>query len=111
MSTTTTQDHRLGIEVEQRGRVLLARLHGGPRGEFGPEIAADLAARVTRAETDDGAGAVVITAPHPERFGAHAILPWRAEGGAPSPSLGPRGASAVVQTARATRAVACVRKL
>ena len=43
MPTTTTQtDHRLGIEVEQRGRVLLARLHGGPRGEFGPEIAADL---------------------------------------------------------------------
>ena len=47
--TTTTQNHRLGIEVEQRGRVLLARLHGGPRGEFGPEIAADLEALVTRA--------------------------------------------------------------
>src|SRR3954470_2092789 len=111
MPTTTTQTHRLGIEVEQRGRVLLARLHGGPRGEFGPEIAADLAALVTRAETDEGVGAVVITGTHPERFVAHANLRWLQEGGAASPSVGPRGASAVVQTARATRAVAGVRKL
>ena len=94
--TTTTQNHRLGIEVEQRGRVLLARLHGGPRGEFGPEIAADLAALVTRAETDEGVGAVVITGTHPERFVAHANLRWLQEGGAASPSVGPRGASAVV---------------
>src|SRR4051812_16729460 len=111
MPTTTTQTHRLGIEVEQRGRVLLARLHGGPRGEFGPEIAADLAALVTRAETDDGVGAVVITGTHPERFVAHANLRWLQEGGAASPSVGPRGASAVAPTARATRALARVRKL
>ena len=91
--------------------MLLARLHGGPRGEFGPEIAADLAALVTRAETDEGVGAVVITGTHPERFVAHANLRWLQEGGAASPSVGPRGASAVVQTARATRAVAGVRKL
>jgi enoyl-CoA hydratase len=109
--TTTTQNHRLGIEVEQRGRVLLARLHGGPRGEFGPEIAADLEALVTRTETDEGVGAVVITGTHPERFVAHANLRWLQEGGAASPSVGPRGASAVVHAARATRAVAGVRKL
>ena len=111
MPTTTTQNHRLGIEVEQRGRVLLARLHGGPRGEFGPEIAADLAALVTRAETDEGVGAVVITGAHPERFVAHANLRWLQEGGAASPSVGPRAAAAVVHAARATRAVAGVRKL
>jgi enoyl-CoA hydratase/carnithine racemase len=111
MSTTTTQNHRLGIEVEQRGRVLLARLLGGPRGEFGPEIAADLAALVTRAETDDSVGAVVITGTHSERFVAHANLRWLQEGGAASPSVGPRVASAVVHTARATRAIGRVRKL
>src|SRR5438045_1056886 len=111
MPTTTTQTHRLGIEVEQQGRVLLARLHGGPRGEFGPEIAADLAALVTRAETDDSVGAVVITGTHPERFVAHANLRWLQEGGAASPSVGPRGAAAVVNTARAARAVAGARKL
>src|SRR5438105_14333613 len=98
MTTTMTRnDHRLGIEVEQQGRVLLARLHGGPRGEFGPEIAADLAALVTRAETDDGVGAVVITGTHPARFVAHADLRWLQEGGAASPSGGPRCASADVR--------------
>src|SRR3954462_11058515 len=110
MPTTTTQTHRLGIEVEQRVRVLLARLHGGPRGEFGPEIAADLEILVTRAETDESVGAVVITGTHPERFVAHADLRWLQEGGAASPRVGPRGASAVVQTARATRAVGAGRK-
>src|SRR3954462_16003160 len=111
MSTTTTQTHRLGIEVEQRGRVLLARLHGGPRGEFGPEIAADLAALVTRAETDDGVGAVLITGTRPDRFVPHANLGWLQEGGAASRGVRPRGASAVVETAGATGAVGAVRKL
>src|SRR6059036_472489 len=111
MSNTTTHSHRLGLDVEQQGRVLIARLLGGPRGEFGTEIAADLKALVTRAETDDSVGAVVITGTHPERFVAHANLRWLQEGGAASPTVGPRGASAVVQTARATRAVAAVRKL
>src|SRR3954465_13434511 len=104
MSPTTTQNHRLGIEVEQRGRVLLARLHGGPRGEFGPEIAAALTALVTRAETDDGGGAVVITGTHPERFVAHANLRWLQEGGAASPSVGPPVAAAGVHAPRAPRA-------
>jgi enoyl-CoA hydratase/carnithine racemase len=111
MPTTATQTNRLGIEVKQRGRVLLARLHGGPRGEFGREIAADLKALVTRAETDDGVGAVVITGTHPERFVAHANLRWLQEGGADGPTVGPRAAAAVMQTARAARALSGVRKL
>ena len=109
--TTMNQNNRLGIEVEQRGRVLLAVLHGGPRGEFGPEIAADLAALVTRAETDDGVGAVVITGAHPARFVAHANLRWLQEGGAASPSVGPRAAAGIVGVARAARVSGVVRKL
>ncbi len=109
MSTTSSQ--RLGIDIEQRGRVLVARLLGGPRGEFGPEIAADLDALVTRAETDENVGAVVITGSHANRFVAHANLRWLQEGGAASPTVGPRGAAAVIQTARASRAVGGVRKL
>jgi len=107
----TTHADRLGIDVEQRGRVLIARLLGGPRGEFGPEIHADLQRLVARAETDEGVGAVVITGSHPERFVAHANLRWLQEGGAASPKVGPRGAGAVVQAARAGRAVDGVRKL
>jgi enoyl-CoA hydratase/carnithine racemase len=109
--TTTTQNDRVGLEIEQRGRVLIARLHGGPRGEFGPEIAADLAALVIRAETDDGVGAVVITGTHPGRFVAHANLRWLQEGGAASPSVGPRAASAVVRTAKTARRVPGARAL
>lgn len=107
MSSTS---ERLGIDVEQRGRVLVARLLGGPRGEFGPEIAADLESLVTRAETDDEVGAVVITGSHPERFVAHAELSWLQEGGAASPSVGPRAAAAVVQAARGARTVGGLRK-
>lgn len=109
--TTSTAPERLGIDIEQRGRVLLARLQGGPRGEFGPEIAADLDALVTRAETDESVGAVVITGGHPDRFVAHAELRWLQEGGAASPSVGPRGASAVVHAAGAARRLPGVRGL
>ena len=109
--STMTQIHGLGIEVEQRGRVLVARLQGGPRGEFGPEIAADLKALVTRAETDDGIGAVVITGTHPDRFVAHAEVRWLQEGGAASPTVGPREASAILHTAGTARRVPGVRRL
>src|SRR5688500_5361119 len=85
-----TQKHHPGIGVEQRGRVLLARLHGGPRGEPGAAIATALAGLVTRAETDEGVGSVVLTGTHPERFLAHADVRWLQEGGAASPSVGPR---------------------
>lgn len=111
MSFPDSAEVRPGIDVEQKGRVLVARLRGGPRGEFGPEIAADLDALVTRAETDDGVGAVVITGSHPERFVAHAELRWLQEGGAASPQVGPRGAAAVVQAARASRSVGGVRRV
>lgn len=112
MNTTPTDaDDHLGIDVEQHDRVLVARMRGGPRGEFGPELHADLRRIVERAESDEGVGAVVITGTHPERFVAHANLRWLQEAGAASPTVGPRGAAAVVNTARATRAVSRVRKL
>lgn len=109
--TPTTPTHKLGIDVEQRGRVLLAQIQGGPRGEFGPQIAADLDALVTRAETDEGVGAVVITGGHPDRFVAHAEVRWLQQGGAGSPGVGHRGASAVVHAAGAVRRVPGVRDL
>jgi enoyl-CoA hydratase len=104
-----TEKHHPGIRIEQRGRVLLARLDGGPRGELGPAIAADLDALVTRAETDEEVGAVVLTGTHPERFVAHADVRWLQEGGAASPSVGPRTGSAIVHAASTARRVPGVR--
>ena len=52
---------------------------GPPHGELGPAIADDLAALVTRAETDAGVGDVVLTGTHPERFVAHADVRWLQE--------------------------------
>jgi enoyl-CoA hydratase len=105
------QKHHPGIKVEQRGRVLLARVDGGPRGEFGPAIAADLVALVTRAETDESVGSVVLMGTHPTRFVAHADLRWLQEGGAASPSVGPRAGSAIVRAASAGRRVPGIRRL
>jgi enoyl-CoA hydratase len=106
-----TQEHHPGIRVEQRGRVLLARLDGGPRAEFGPAIATDLAALVTRAETDEGVGAVVLTGIHPERFVGHADVRWLQEGGAASPNVGPRAGSAIAYAASTARRVPGVRPI
>ncbi len=105
------QNHQPGIDVEQRGRVLLARIIGGPHGEFGREIAADLAVLVTRANSDDGVGAVVLTGTHPTRFVAHAELSWLQEMGAASPVIGPRVASAVLSTANAGRRTPGLRRV
>ncbi|WP_354701717.1 Short-chain-enoyl-CoA hydratase [Paraconexibacter sp. AEG42_29] len=105
MTTHATATQPLGLEVTQQGRVLTARLHGGPRGELGPEIAADLAALVTRAEDDDNVGAVVITGTHPERFAAHASVSWLQDAGAGSPNVSPRLGSAAVRAAQVTRRV------
>ena len=104
-----TEKHHPGIRIEQRGRVLLARIDGGPRGELGPAIAADLDALVTRAETDEEVGAVVLTGTHPERFVAHADVRWLQEGGAASPSVGPRTGSAIAHAASTARRVPGVR--
>lgn len=103
MTTHGDAGHRLGLEITQQGRVLTARLHGGPRGELGPEVAADLAALVTRAEADDGVGAVVITGAHPGRFAAHASVSWLQDAGAGSPNVSPRLGSVAVRVAQLMR--------
>ena len=100
-----------GIRVEEHGRVLLAHIQGGPRGEFGREIAADLAALVDRAEKDDRVGAVVLTGTYPGRFVAHAELSWLQETGANSPKVGPGAASLVMRVARVARRIPGLRRL
>ena len=102
--------HGQGIAVEQRGRVLVARLHGGSRGEYGPAMFAGLEALVGRAESDDNVGAVVITGAHPDRFG-HADIQWLQQAGAGSPAVGPRMLSQALRVARAVRLIKGARRL
>ena len=59
------------IRIEERGRVLLATLSNPPHGLFNDDLVVALEALVTRAESDDGVGAVVLTGDHPDRFLAH----------------------------------------
>jgi enoyl-CoA hydratase/carnithine racemase len=103
--------HRTGIDVEERGRVLLARIQGGPRGEFTRQIADDLARLVTRATNDDGVGAVVLTGTHPTRFVAHAEVNWLKELGAASPPVGRRAASTVLHAAGTGRRIPAARRV
>ena len=88
------------LEVEDRGAVLIVRVDGGPHSLFGLDIANQLEELVDRVDRDPSVHAVVFTGAHPGRFVSHADVRWLQEGGAAVPSLGRRGASAVVRVAR-----------
>lgn len=95
-----TDEDKGGLEIEDRGAVLIVRVDGGPHGLFGLEIANQLEKLVDRVDRDQGVHAVVFTGAHPERFVSHADVRWLQEGGADSPSVGRRTASAVMRVAR-----------
>jgi enoyl-CoA hydratase/carnithine racemase len=88
------------LEVEDRGAVLIVRVDGGPHSVFGLDIANQLEALVDRVDRDPRVHAVVFTGAHPERFVSHADVRWLQQGGTAVPSLGRRGAAAVVRVAR-----------
>ncbi len=87
------------FEIEDRGAVLIVRVDGGPHALFGLEIANQLEEFVDRVDHDPNVHAVVITGAHPKRFISHADVRWLQEGGAASPSVGQRGASAIARAA------------
>ena len=95
-----TVEDKGGLEVEDRGAVLIVRVDGGPHALFGLEIANQLEELVDRVDRDPSVHAVVFTGAHPERFISHADVRWLQEGGAGSPSVGRRTASAVMHVAR-----------
>jgi enoyl-CoA hydratase len=87
------------LVIEERGGVVVARIDGGPRQVFGPDIAAELETLVERVDRDPDIHAVVFTGTHPGRFVSHAEVRWLQEGGAAVPAVGRRGASALARTA------------
>ncbi|MEE1831831.1 enoyl-CoA hydratase/isomerase family protein [Streptomyces sp. SP17KL33] len=88
------------LTIEDRGAVLIVRVDGGPHQEFGLDISHQLDRLVARADRDPKIRAVVFTGAHPERFVSHAAVRWLQEGGAASPTVGRRGAAAVVRIAK-----------
>ncbi|MBW7469676.1 enoyl-CoA hydratase/isomerase family protein [Marinobacter sp. F4218] len=59
------------IKIEQRGRVLVARLDNPPHALMTEPMIQELEALVIRADIDPGIGAVVFTGANSERFIAH----------------------------------------
>lgn len=59
------------VEITRMGRVLLARLNNPPHALMSDQMVAELDDLVTRAESDDGVGAVVLTGAAPGIFLAH----------------------------------------
>src|SRR5207248_4968622 len=94
-----TQKDEGHFEIEDRGAVLIVRVDGGPHALFGLEIANELEEFVDRIDHDPNVHAVVITGAHPTRFISHADVRWLQQGGAATPSVGERGASAIVRAA------------
>lgn len=59
------------VKVEQRGRVLLARLDNPPHNFLTASMVAELDLLVRRADSDPGVGAVILTGEHPDAFITH----------------------------------------
>jgi enoyl-CoA hydratase len=98
------------VRFEQRGRVLVATLDNPPHGLMDAAIVAGLDRTVTRAESDEGVGAVVLTGSHPARFVAHYDVAELLEGARTGPAVGRRAASATLRTVGALRRVPQIEK-
>lgn len=106
-----TNDLKGHLHVEDRGAVQIVRIDGGPHGLFGLDIAGQMDELVRRFDRDPSIHAVVFTGAHPERFVSHADVRWLQEGGADTPSVGRRGASAISRVARGAERVRALEPL
>ena len=77
-----TDENPVRLEIEAHGNTLHARIHAGPRQEFGAELALLLEELLDRAEKDPDIRAVVFSSAHASRFISHADVKWLQEGGA-----------------------------
>jgi enoyl-CoA hydratase/carnithine racemase len=96
------------IQVEERGRVLLATLDNPPHALMDAQTVEALDALVARADADHGVGAVVLTGAHPDRFVAHYDVKELLDGARTSPSVSARTASASLRAVGALRRLPAV---
>lgn len=76
------------LAIEQRDRVLIARIQNPPHQLMTAELLDELEALVQRASTDPGVGAVVLTGSDPNRFIAHYSIGELLEVANASPAVG-----------------------
>jgi enoyl-CoA hydratase/carnithine racemase len=100
-----------GLEIEERGSTLIARINGGEHALLDPRIAAQLGALVDRADKDPAIHAVVFTGTHPDRFLSHADITWLQQGGVGFPPIGTRTAGVVFRIATAINKMPGIRAL
>jgi len=98
-----TEERARTLRIAESEGVWVVRMDGGPHQLFGLAMAEELAELVERADADPEVHAVVFTGAHPERFISHADVRWLQEGGAETPTVGPRAASAIIRLAHAVK--------
>jgi enoyl-CoA hydratase/carnithine racemase len=100
-----------GLEIEEHGSTLIARINGGEHALLDPRMAAQLSALVDRADKDPAIHAVVFTGTHPDRFLSHADITWLQQGGVGFPPIGTRTAGVVFRIATAINKMPGIRAL
>ncbi len=88
------------IQITQKGRVLLARLHNPPHALMNDQMVSELAELVAKADSDDGVGVVVLTGTEPNVFLAHYDVSELLRAARQAPSL---AESQAVRASRLTR--------
>jgi enoyl-CoA hydratase/carnithine racemase len=81
------------IKIEQKGRVLIAKLDNPPHALMTGPMVQELDALIRRADKDDGVGAVVFIGTDPERFLAHYDVAELLRSAESSPQLSVKQAS------------------
>ena len=88
------------IEVTQAGRVLIARLSNPPHALMSDQMVAELDALVTRADSSDDVGVVVLTGAEPKVFLSHYDVSELLRSAQEAPSIDEKQASAALRWAR-----------
>ncbi|MER8376757.1 enoyl-CoA hydratase/isomerase family protein [Mesorhizobium sp. M1409] len=107
-TATGTHGH---IDVEEHGKVLVARIDGGPHALFDAALTKQLKELVDRADRDPNIHAVVFTGTHPDRFLSHSDVTWLQQGGIGFPPINTRIAGIVTRMARLINRIPIVRTL
>lgn len=93
------------IQVEKRGRILIAQIHNPPHQFMTGPMTRELGELVRRADTDPDVGVVIFTGSDPDRFIAHYDVGELLDGARKSPSLSAGAAKVAISLVGGLRRV------